>query len=342
MSTSIPSFTQLDMNYQFNMFPPQSNRTQSAPPLSFPWNPILPPTGLPRSLDDQAVPSLAWSPENPSNSFPKPASFDDDEDDDLNIDTSHMTQEEKNELKAQRKLRKMNREKVKRSRLNDQFDHLCKLLAIGKSTRVEKLSVLNETIRHIQRLKTENDCLKKQKGSMSEVLVQLRSGIPCQQALPKLELSINTANLEIAVPSPVASPVDKAEVEKEEWSPLPHKDHPFVKNELPTPVGGLTVEECWGQMFQRTPQPGANHDLDFAFGTEDGIKWLADTHNSQPAFVTTGNSFSFDPTLDPGFSVKLEANAGMEANFKSLTIPKEDDNVDMFLSSDSVELLSQY
>lgn len=56
-----------------------------------------------------------------------PLRLDDDDDDDLNIDTSHMTQEEKNELKAQRKVRKMNREKLKRSRVNDQFDHLCKV-----------------------------------------------------------------------------------------------------------------------------------------------------------------------------------------------------------------------
>lgn len=110
-------------------------------------------------------------------------SFEDDDDDEV-IDTSHMTQEEKNEVRAQRKIRKMNREKQKRSKLNDQFDHLCQMLQMGRATRVEKLVVLNQTIRVVSQLKEENARLKQQRTHMKELLQQSQQ--QCSETPAKL------------------------------------------------------------------------------------------------------------------------------------------------------------
>lgn len=146
-----------------------------------------------------------------------------------------MTQEEKNQIKALRKLRKMNREKQKRSKLNDQFDHLCNMLQMGKATRVEKLAVLNQTIRVVCQLKEENIRLKQQRAQMKELL----------QSQNRSE-SLVQASEPTAVP-----PQDKMALPAEMWS---CKDQEMYQQQH---------EELW------TLPPSRHDDLDFAFG------WLA-------------------------------------------------------------------
>jgi hypothetical protein len=94
-------------------------------------------------------------------------SFDDDDD----IDVKNMSSEEK-------KLRKMEKEKTKRANINTQFDKLCQVLAMGQASRVEKIAVLNETIKTVTQLKEENDGLRAQKQRMLEELERRRRTHP--------------------------------------------------------------------------------------------------------------------------------------------------------------------
>jgi len=101
-----------------------------------------------------------------------------DESDELhNVNTSNMDPEKALIIKKQRKQKKMNREKLKRSKLNLLFDHLCSVLAMGNNTRVEKLSVLNETIREVKQLRAQNEQLRQQRELIKGELVKRNGGL---------------------------------------------------------------------------------------------------------------------------------------------------------------------
>ena len=235
---------------------------------------------------------------------------DDDDDDDLNIDTSNMTQEEKNELKSQRKLRKMNREKLKRSRVNDQFDHLCRVLNASKTTRVEKLTILNETLRTLYALKAENKMLKEHTRRMSELRVRIQNGEsvgtalntpvaqePAAVPLPRTGTKDGHAMLNIPM---TLEPVSEIHVKEEA-----NKEF-FGKCEYGFPA--KVEEEGWA-MFEQ-PQP---NDLDFAFG-DSGYMWAPQQAGAGFPMVS-------------------------ECELSSLVIPT-DNSMDLFLStSDECELL---
>jgi hypothetical protein len=267
--------------------------------------------------------------------------MDDDDDDDLNIDTSNMTQEEKNELKAQRKLRKMNREKLKRSRVNDQFDHLCRVLHVGKTTRVEKLTVLNETLRTVYQLKAENKILKEQARQMKDLLVRRQSGEPVADALSDLaqsqEAKITHAPFPASPPVlakrpstrgrakqevlPVLEPLMDPSFNKE---PFFEQEHTVVKQEmmplivgkhenvLPKQVPSEESVLSWNAMFA---QPQEQGDLDFAFG-DSNFSWMS----------------------QDGAPFAIES----ECDYNPLVISKPDHecNMDLFLTtSDECDLL---
>lgn len=226
--------------------------------------------------------------------------LDEDDDDDLNIDTSHMTPEEKAQLKVQRKLKKMSREKLKRSKVNDQFDHLCKVINAGKSTRVEKLTILNETLRTLYQLRAENKVLKEHTRQLKELRVRLQSGEPITTAF-----NPTTQDAKM-VPSPRSGTKDghamlDLSMALEPLAEMQIKDEPSGKYIFDkTRVGLSSDEEGLGGWFD---QP---HDLDFAFGmfTQQGV---------------------FPES---------------ECELGGLVIPTEHDNVDMFLStSDECDLL---
>lgn len=177
------------------------------------------------------------------------ALLDDDDDDDLNIDTSNMTQEEKNDIKQQRKLRKMNREKLKRAKLNNQFDHLCQMLSMGRSTRVEKLAVLNEAIRNICKLQAENDGLRMQKQYIKHELERRRTG-----------------NGSMPPPS------------KAGFGHLPVKQEHVVNCAKQEIVSPKATPFGWRQ----EPDHNDNSDLDFAFGDSCDDFWEAEPEKGDP------------------------------------------------------------
>lgn len=255
-----------------------------------------------------------------------PLSVEDDDDDDLNIDTSNMTQEEKNDLKAQRKLRKMNREKLKRSKVNDQFDHLCRVLHVGKTTRVEKLTVLNETLRTVYQLKAENKMLKEQTRQLKELRARRQSGEPVYAALNALVHSPGSNQEAKAVPPskhdrgmpPPLEPLAEMRIEESFF------DDPVVKQEMMNfgkhdPVFAKHVPSedtmmSWNAMFEQPQQ----NDLDFAFG-DSTFMWNP-------------------PRQDGGMAFPKES----ECEFGSFVIPKpdHDNSMDLFLAtSDDCDLL---
>jgi hypothetical protein len=59
-------------------------------------------------------------------------------------------------MREERKQQKIQREKEKRLKVNDQFAELCDMLKLGGSTRVEKLTILTETIKAVNQLTEEN------------------------------------------------------------------------------------------------------------------------------------------------------------------------------------------
>lgn len=246
-------------------------------------------------------------------------SLDDDDDDDLNIDTSNMTQEEKNNLKAQRKLRKMNREKLKRSKVNDQFDHLCQVLHVGKTTRVEKLTVLNETLRALYQLKAENKLLKEQTKQMKELNVRIQGGEPVAVVLNTMKQPQGPKVPPPPPPRRTGTKDGHAMLEIPTFEPLISiKDEPLfdqpAKEMMNFGKDGFPKEETthgWN-MFEQ-PQP---NDLDFAFG-DSGFMW--------------------QPPRQDGAVFPIES----ECDFGRFVISRpEQDSMDLFLTtSDECDLL---
>lgn len=232
-------------------------------------------------------------------------SFDDDEDDDLNIDTANLTQEEKNDIKMQRKLRKMYREKQKRSKLNNQFDYLCKILAMGRSTRVEKLTVLNETIRVVRRLKAENDGLKEQKRRMKNELQRIRSGG--------------------AAACPVNSEVVKTEVFLQPQGCVKQESffshNPFIVKQEPCVAKSVKQESSpyvWGSSISNP-----NNDLDFAFGPSQqpcqrqqyiSEEYQVDIEDDFAKPIDLTAFPCFEPPVDAGDSVDMFLNLPGDAS----------------------------
>jgi len=326
-----PFLLELCPPLQLRTFP-----TQSPALPAFGWNQIA--TGGTRLYD-------AGAPIVPPPS--RARVYDDDDDDDINIDTTGMTQEEKDELKAQRKLKKMNREKRKRSKLNDQFDHLCRMLQMGKTTRVEKLAVLNQTIRVLCQLKAENARLKDQRYHMKELLNQRQKGVPVVESLipaksrvvkpepqttchlpsfPGLEKHLCGALFPPGIPPP-AFP-------QEVWLPPTNNNpsnlnnnNPCLKQDMwfPGAKPEIQVQQkpaedamvSWTQFFQPPARPS---DLDFAFGDEGLTRHLE--RGEAP----------FPPAFEP-FT---------ECDFKPciLPLPKPDvvDCVDMFFTTEDPSL----
>lgn len=179
--------------------------------------------------------------------------LDDDYDDDLNIDTSNMTQAEKNAIKYQRKLRKMNREKLKRAKLNNQFQYLSQMLSMGRTNRVEKLTVLNEAIRTVCQLQAENDGLRFQKTRIQEELDR-RSG---SQTAPSTHPKMQYAQMQMSHLS---------------MQPMQH-DQP-MKKEYETLAQQFNMQTSW-------QQPQDNDDLEFAFGSSEDF-WQAGDEEQEP------------------------------------------------------------
>lgn len=319
-----------------NMLPIQQIRSVSAPtPMQ--TYPSLNEEYVPRDVDGSF-----W--EMPHSISPTPRELRtrlviDDEDDDLNIDTSNLTPEEKQELKNHRKLRKTNREKVKRSKLNDQFDHLCKMLAMDKATRVEKLSVLNATIKVLNQLRFENVTLKEQKRQMKEIAVLQANGVHPLESLSQMsprQLQISLpliAGLEIQVPSPTEYPgqspaapgTASSEIltDKDGFGKAGVWNESSFKQEAPTPVP-VAAEPLWG-MFQ--PPPRAN-DLDFAFGntTPGGNPSML------PGIFGKVENFSFGTDFDVDKDAYTLTPFKPQVNDSDVFSAFSDDNVDMFLA----------
>lgn len=60
-------------------------------------------------------------------------------------------------LKLKRKLRKNNREKQRRTEINEQFDQLCEMLQLTGGSKVEKFTILHEAIAHINFLREQRE-----------------------------------------------------------------------------------------------------------------------------------------------------------------------------------------
>lgn len=90
--------------------------------------------------------------------------------------------EDREVVKQRRKLRKMNREKQKRSYLNDKFDELCNVLSLGRNTRVEKLTILTETIRHLEDLTKEHYELTQSTHTLRSKIHAKKTGVPCEDS----------------------------------------------------------------------------------------------------------------------------------------------------------------
>eukprot|EP00475_Leptophrys_vorax_P031218 TRINITY_DN47239_c0_g1_i1.p1 TRINITY_DN47239_c0_g1~~TRINITY_DN47239_c0_g1_i1.p1 ORF type:complete len:406 (+),score=65.24 TRINITY_DN47239_c0_g1_i1:103-1218(+) len=85
-------------------------------------------------------------------------------------------------LKAKRKLRKNNREKQRRSEINERFEELANVLNIKQKNKAEKHTVLSEAINLIHSLQAENNELKLEKQELRAELTRLTSSL--QQAFP--------------------------------------------------------------------------------------------------------------------------------------------------------------
>jgi len=81
-------------------------------------------------------------------------------------------------IKNKRKLRKNNREKQRRSELNDKFDELSDALRLNTgSGKVEKLTVLSEALSQLQALRKENFELRGEKAELKAELMRLSTAI---------------------------------------------------------------------------------------------------------------------------------------------------------------------
>lgn len=238
------------------------------------------------------------------------ALLDDEDDDDLNVDTSNMTQEEKNDIKHQRKLRKMNREKLKRAKLNNQFDHLSQMLSMGRSTRVEKLAVLNEAIRNICHLKAENDGLRIQKQQITQALEQRHGGTLA--ITPKAEASAYVQQPRVALPSQSAQfqlqQQQQMQFQKMQFQRMPFQQHMQMKQEH--------------MKMKQEPAEHDNHDLDFAFG-DSGSDNFWEAEDEQP---------ERDQSWNQQFA-RYKGNGNMMES-KGFPNLNTDDSVDMFLDMD--------
>jgi hypothetical protein len=72
------------------------------------------------------------------------------------------------------KQKKMNRERLKRSTLNDMCTQLRKMLALGDNSRVEKLKILTEAINELESLTLENAKLSKETDNLRRTLQLLQ------------------------------------------------------------------------------------------------------------------------------------------------------------------------
>lgn len=99
-------------------------------------------------------------------------------------DDEGLEGEDREAVKARRKLRKMNREKQKRSCLNDKFEDLCSMLSLGRTTRVEKLKILTETIKYIDALSKENRELQQSTHSLRHEVHCKKGGVPTLEQAP--------------------------------------------------------------------------------------------------------------------------------------------------------------
>jgi len=111
--------------------------------------------------------------------------------------------EDREAVKLRRKLRKMSREKQKRSFLNDKFDDMCALLSLGKNTRVEKLTILIETIRNLEELTKEHNELKRSNQEIRSKIHAHQTGIPHELAQHVPSNSPPTEH------QPLTPPIDK-------------------------------------------------------------------------------------------------------------------------------------
>lgn len=100
--------------------------------------------------------------------------------DDNSDDDEILEGEDREAVKLRRKLRKMNREKQKRSYLNDKFDELCTVLSLGRNTRVEKLTILTETIRCLEELTKEHYELTQSTHYLRSQIHAHQTGVPCE------------------------------------------------------------------------------------------------------------------------------------------------------------------
>ena len=243
---------------------------------------------------------------------PEDDNLDDDEDDDLNIDTANMTQEEKNELKQQRKLRKMNREKLKRLKLNNQFDLLCSMLAINRSTRVEKLAVLNETIRTVCSLKAENDGMRAQSKRVREELRRRRESSGQQQpAAPQQVQPQQQVKMQQQFYAP--QPLTKQPQSQPQFHQMKYGQQQFQKMKQ--------EPSSFGWQAQAQPQ---DDDLDFAFGDDDDDFWTNDGDSEKEQWQGQWPAPQF-----PGMDILA---AGLPPFCAQP--PEADDSIDMFLQTD--------
>ena len=100
-------------------------------------------------------------------------------------------------IKTKRKLRKNNRERQRRSELNDKFDELSDLLRLGSTSaigggKVEKFSVLSEAVTTINTLRKEAFELRSEKAELRAEIMKLSTALT-QHAHAALTPSMNAA-----------------------------------------------------------------------------------------------------------------------------------------------------
>merc|ERR1712194_879606 len=95
------------------------------------------------------------------------------------------------ELEKARKLRKVTREKVKRSKLNDKYEELNALLSLGRlgGTRVEKRTILEQAMKCVTDLRMEQEALVKSRDGLKS---EIKSEIDRRS---RRQTSRNTAHL---------------------------------------------------------------------------------------------------------------------------------------------------
>lgn len=269
--------------------------------------------------------------------------FDDENDDDLdNIDTSNMTQEEKDNLRKLRKTRKMNREKLKRAKLNDRFVSLSQMLSIGRTTRVEKLTVLKETIRTLHQLQLENSGLKDQKKRIKEEIVKRRNGGPPFGVVNPSDPKQTYNEFVFQQPKQQTYPNEFQQPKQQSYNEFECQQpkQPHFQMMSPPPFGSIpdvNSKQAPGfkqdQFPQLTwPNQNPNSDLDFAFGNSSDDN-VAD-------FLAEENFLDTPHKQQP----PLESNYHMDTNIFGLeTIRSHDnDSVDMFLADDDASDLLCY